>query len=371
MNKDINKLAMFLKEKGFVYPGSSIYGGLANSWDYGPLGALLKENLKREWTNFFIKQQPNNFLLDSSILLNRKVWKASGHEDKFNDPLIDCKHCKTRYRADHLLEDINVNPAGKTNEQLTELIAQHKILCPKCETKTNWTEVRNFELMFKAEMSKNEKESDFTYLRPETAQGVFINFTNVVNSLNPKIPFAIGQIGKAFRNEITPGNFIFRTKEFEQMEYELFVKPSEADHEYEKTVKLIDHFIFDLLKINKTNIRKKDIAKDELAHYSSRTIDYEYQFPFGWKELLGFANRTDFDLKTHEKFSSEKLSYRDHITNEKYIPYILEASFGVERLMLALLSEAYFNETLESERQVLKLPFELAPYKLAIASLSS
>ncbi len=363
--KDNKEIISFLKVKGFVFPGSEIYGGLANSWDYGPLGALLKDNIKNLWKSFFIDQQPNTFHFDSSIMLNKKVWEVSGHLAKFVDPMIDCKECKIRYRADFFIEEhFEKNPDSMSFEEMSELI--HSMDCPSCK-KNNWTDVRIFNLMFKFDNSKLG-EGDEIYLRPETAQGIFINFLNIINSINPKLPFGIGQVGKAFRNEVTPGNFIFRTKEFEQLELEYFTTKNGEEVAFDHYIGLIDIFL-EKVGLSKNNFRKQDIAKESLAHYSSRTIDYEYNFPFGWGELLGLANRRQFDLSIH---SGSKLGMRDSQTNEFIVPSVIETSFGVERLFYAIISEAYTKEDVDGEeRIVLKLPFKIAPYKAAVTPLTN
>ena len=367
--KDIKEVISYLKDKGFIYAGSSIYGGLANSWDFGPLGTMLKDNIKNTWKNFFIDSDENIFHLDSGIILNPKVWEASGHISKFNDPMIDCKECKNRFRADHLIKEVkNIDAENWTFEEQTNLI-QNEINCPVCK-KQNWTEARAFELMFKTSGSKSNDE-DILYLRPETAQGVFINFKNVIDTMNAKIPFGIGQVGKAFRNEVTPGNFIFRTKEFEQLELEFFTNPSNADDIFNVYLEKIDKFL-SLMGLDSKNLKKEEVEKESLAHYSKRTIDYEYNFPFGYGELLGIANRGDFDLKNHTNASDESLEYHDQVNNEKYIPHVVETSMGVERLFLAIVSELLLTEKNEDgERDVLKLPFKLCPYKISIMPLTN
>lgn len=367
--KDTKEIISHLKDKGFVYPGSSIYGGLANSWDYGPLGTMLKSNIKDLWKSIFIDRQENVYHLDTSIILNPNVWKASGHVGKFNDPMIDCKTNKERFRADHLIEEnLKINADNMSFEEQTKLIHEN-IDCPSCGAR-NWTDVRAFELMFKTSGSKTGDEKDF-YLRPETAQGVFINFKNVVNTVNAKIPFGIGQVGKAFRNEVTPGNFIFRTKEFEQLELEFFTKEEQSNEWFDFYLEKIDLFL-SKLGLNSDRIKKYDVPKDSLAHYSSKTIDYEYKFPFGWGEILGLANRGNFDLTNHQQESNEKMEYNDQSLNEKYIPHIIETSMGVERLFFAIASDLFVSEKVsDDERDVFKLPFKLAPYKLSIMPLTN
>lgn len=369
--KDTKDIIAHLKEKGFVYSGSSIYGGLANSWDFGPLGTMLKNNIKDSWKKFFIDQEfeADIYHFDSSIILNPNVWEISGHVGKFNDPMIDCKSCKGRFRADHLIEDnLKINADNLSFEEQTNKIHEN-ISCSTCGEK-NWTDVRAFELMFKTSSSKTS-DDDILYLRPETAQGVFINFKNVVDTLNAKVPFGIGQVGKAFRNEVTPGNFIFRTKEFEQLELEFFTKGDDSNHWFEFFLKRINEFLLSL-GLKKENFREYEVPDDSLAHYSSRTVDFEYNFSFGWGELLGLANRGDYDLTNHTNGSNENLEYNDQANGQKYIPHIVETSMGVERLLFAIVSEALVTEGLEDgEREVLKLPFNLAPYKIAVMPLTN
>ncbi len=358
----INSFINFLKEKGFIYSGSEIYGGLSNTWDYGPLGSLLKKNLKDLWINSFIFQQKNNFLLDSSIMLNNKVWEASGHVEKFNDPLIDCKKCKSRFRADHLVEENTQVKTGNLSIKEMETIIKDKISCPKCQS-NNWTDVREFKLMF--ETSNSKTKSDLIYLRPETAQGVFINFNNYKNGKFGKLPFGIGQIGKAFRNEITPGNFIFRTKEFEQMELEYYFHDLGNGNDYfEEYVSIVEKFL-KKVGIADKNFRLFEVPKDELAHYSKRTIDFEYNFPFGWGELLGIANRGNFDLTNHSQHSQEKLNYRLE-DGEVIIPSVIETSIGVERLLFSILWEAWTNKT----ENYFPIPQEIVPYKMVFLPLT-
>lgn len=362
--KNVKEIISHLKDKGFVYAGSSIYGGLANSWDFGPLGSILKDNIKNEWKKFFVDQEMNTFHLDSGIILNPKVWEASGHVGKFNDPMIDCKECKTRYRADHLIEENkNINADNLSFEEQTKII-HDDIDCPSCG-KNNWTDVRSFELMFKTSGSKTDGE-DNLYLRPETAQGVFINFKNVVDTINPKLPFGIGQVGKAFRNEVTPGNFIFRTKEFEQLELEFFLHSSESDKWFEYFVNKINSFLTKRLGMDKDNIIEYNVPKDSLAHYSKRTIDFEYKFPFGNGELLGLADRGSFDLTNHN------LEFNDQSKNEKYTPDVIETSMGVERLLFAISCEFLVDEDIDGDvRTVFKLPYNLSPYKIAVMPLTN
>ena len=372
--KSFNEVVAHMKNSGFVYQGSEIYGGLANTWDFGPLGIELKNNIKNAWWKRFIQEDPNNCGLQSAILMNPNVWVASGHVGGFSDPLMDCKECKSRHRADQLIEEATnheVSCGGWTNEEMETYIKEHDICCPKCGAK-NFTEIRQFNLMFKTFQGVLEDAKSTIYLRPETAQGIFVNFKNVQRSMRKKLPFGIGQIGKSFRNEITPGNFIFRTREFEQMELEFFCKPgTELDwFDYYRTncVKFLKD-----LGLKEENIRLRDHDPEELAHYSNATTDIEYMFgdPIDWGELWGIASRTDFDLKAHQETSKQSMEYFDQETNEKYIPYVIEPSVGVERLILAVMCEAYTVEQLEKEeRTVLKLHPYLAPYKVAILPLT-
>ena len=371
---DFNEVVNHMKTSGFVYQGSEIYGGLANTWDFGPLGVELKQNIKNAWWKRFIQEDPNNVGIQSAILMNPNVWVASGHVGGFSDPLMDCKECKSRFRADQLIEEAThneVSPNGWSNEEMENYIREHEIACPKCGAK-NFTDIRQFNLMFKTFQGVLEDAKSTIYLRPETAQGIFVNFKNVQRTMRKKLPFGIGQIGKSFRNEITPGNFIFRTREFEQMELEFFCKPG-TDLDWFKTYcNSCVQFLKDL-GLDEQNIRLREHAKEELAHYSNGTSDIEYNFadPIGWGELWGIADRTDFDLKAHQTTSKQSLEYFDPETNEKYIPYVIEPSVGVERLLLALMCEAYTVEELERDtRVVLKLHPYLAPYKVAVLPLS-
>lgn len=363
-----------LKNTGFVYQSSEIYNGLSNSWDYGPLGVLLKNNLKKLWWKHFVTKQHNVVGLDSSIIINPNVWKASGHLDNFSDPLIDCKECKSRFRADKLVEEftkISVNEST-TNEEFQKILESEKISCPKCK-KRNWTDIRSFNLMFKTFQGVVENSTSELYLRPETAQGIFINFKNVQRTSRQKIPFGIAQIGKSFRNEITPGNFIFRTREFEQMEIEFFIHPSDYEKEFNKYENKIKDFLINECWLKESNLNIYNHSKEELSHYSEKTIDFEYNFVHGKSELWGLAYRTNFDLTTHAEHSKKDLSYLDPITNEKYIPHVIEPSVGLERLMYAILTEAYEEQTLEdeSERTVLKLPYSLTPFKACVIPLTN
>ena len=351
-----------------------IYGGLANTWDFGPLGIELKNNIKNAWWKRFIQEDPNNVGLQSAILMNPNVWVASGHVGGFSDPLMDCKECKSRFRADQLIEEATnheVNCSKMTNEEMEDYIANHDIVCPKCGAK-NFTGIRQFNLMFKTFQGVLEDAKSTIYLRPETAQGIFVNFKNVQRTMRKKLPFGIGQIGKSFRNEITPGNFIFRTREFEQMELEFFCKPGTDLEWFEYYCNACVQFLKDL-GLSEENIRLRAHDPEELAHYSNGTSDIEYNFsePIGWGELWGIADRTDFDLKAHQTTSKQSLEYFDQETNSKYIPYVIEPSVGVERLILAVMCEAYEMQQLENdERLVLHLHPYLAPYKVAVLPLS-
>lgn len=359
------------KQYGFIFQGSEIYGGLANTWDFGPLGALLKDNVKRAWLKKFVQEDPNNVGLDSAILMNPKTWEASGHLKTFADPLIDCKECKTRHRADNLINDFTNSNAGDSmsNEEMMKFITENKVPCPKCG-KSNFTDIRQFNLMFKTFQGVTEDAKATIYLRPETAQGIFVNFLNVQRSMRLKVPFGIGQVGKSFRNEITPGNFIFRVREFEQMELEFFCKPG-TELEWHKYYKDYCFNYLLSLGINKDKLRMRDHSKEELCFYSNATTDIEYEFPFGWGELWGIASRTDYDLTQHQTVSGQNMSYLDPETNEKYIPYVIEPSVGVERTVLTVLCDAYEKETLEdgSEREVMHFHPFLAPYKVAVLPL--
>ncbi|ACD24190.1 MULTISPECIES: glycine--tRNA ligase [Clostridium] len=377
VEKTMDKIVALCKNRGFVFPGSDIYGGLANSWDYGPLGVEFKNNVKKAWWKKFVQESPYNVGLDSAILMNSDVWVASGHVGGFSDPLMDCKECKARFRADKIVEDhMTENGAevasadGWTNEQLKEYIESNNIVCPKCG-KMNYTDIRKFNLMFKTFQGVTEDAKSEIYLRPETAQGIFVNFKAVQRSSRKKVPFGIAQIGKSFRNEITPGNFTFRTREFEQMELEFFCKPG-TDLEWHKYWK--DYCWNFLLNLNvKTeNLRMRDHGEEELSFYSNATSDIEYLFPFGWGELWGIADRTDYDLKKHQEHSGQDLNYLDQTNNEKYIPYVIEPSLGADRVTLAFLIEAYDEEELDGgdSRTVLHLHPALAPFKAAILPLS-
>ena len=374
--KTMEKIVSLCKTRGFIFAGSEIYGGLANTWDYGPLGVELKNNIKDAWWKKFIQETPNNVGLDSAILMNPKTWEASGHLGGFSDPLMDCKKCKARFRADHLIEE-RLESDGKSqnveswsNEKMEDFITENEIKCPECGA-LDYTNIRQFNLMFKTFQGVTEDSQAEIFLRPETAQGIFVNFKLVARSSRKKIPFGIGQIGKSFRNEITPGNFIFRTREFEQMELEFFCKPGEDDEWFSYWRDFCKDWLLNL-NISQDNITLRDHDKEELSHYSKATTDIEYKFPFGWGELWGIANRTDFDLKKHMEVSGSDLQYQDPVTNEKYIPYCIEPSLGADRVTLAFLTEAYTEEKLEdgTERLVMKFHPALAPFKAAIFPLS-
>ena len=377
VEKTMDKIVALCKSRGFVFPGSDIYGGLANSWDYGPLGVEFKNNVKKAWWKKFVQESPYNVGVDCAILMNPQVWVASGHVGGFSDPLMDCKECKARFRADKLVEDhMTENGAevasadGWTNEQLMDYITNNNIVCPKCG-KLNYTEIRKFNLMFKTFQGITEDSSSEIYLRPETAQGIFVNFKNVPRSSRKKVPFGIAQIGKSFRNEITPGNFTFRTREFEQMELEFFCKPG-TDLEWFGYWKDYCWNFLMSLGVNKENLRIRDHGQEELSFYSNATSDIEYLFPFGWGELWGIADRTDYDLNKHAEHSGTDMTYMDPTTNEKYVPYVIEPSLGADRVTLAFLIDAYDEEELEGGdvRTVLHLHPALAPYKAAVLPLS-
>ena len=367
----IEKIVSLCKQRGIVFQGSGIYGGLANSWDYGPVGAELKNNIKNLWWKDFVQRQKNIVGLDSSVLMNPQVWEASGHLSNFSDPLVDCKNCKHRFRADHLLENsLKKNDVELQNsmKEIDKLIQEKNPACPHCGTKGNFSDTRQFNLMFQTEQGVTSDTSDTIYLRPETAQGIFINFKNIATTSRQKLPFGIAQIGKSFRNEITPGNFIFRTREFEQMELEFFCDAKNSLQEFKNWQKFCEEW---LLKVGfqKELFRWREHSKDELSHYSKATSDLEFDFPFGWSELWGLAHRGNYDLQQHQEHSGKDLSYTNE--TEKLLPDCIEPSLGVDRLFLALLCNGYKEEKLETEtRTVLKLIPELAPIKVAILPLS-
>ena len=368
--KTMEKIIALCKDRGFVYPGSEIYGGLANTWDYGPLGVEFKNNVKAAWRKKFIQESPYNVGLDAAILMNPETWVASGHVGGFSDPLMDCKDCKSRHRADKLIEETGVECAGWSNKQMYDYIVEHHIKCPVCGGE-NFTEIRQFNLMFKTYQGVTEDSQNEIYLRPETAQGIFVNFSNIQRTTRRKLPFGVGQIGKSFRNEITPGNFTFRTREFEQMELEFFIKPGTNMEWFNYWRAYCRDFLLSL-GMKEENMRLRDHSKEELSHYSSATTDIEYMFPFGWGELWGIADRGNFDLTQHSKHCGKPIEYFDPETNEKYIPHVIEPSLGADRVALALLVEAYDEEKIDDKdtRVVLHLHPALAPYKAAILPLS-
>ena len=377
MRYTMDAIVGLCKNRGFIFPGSEIYGGLANSWDYGPLGVEFKNNVKKAWWKKFVQESPYNVGMDAAILMNPQVWVASGHVGGFSDPLMDCKACKARFRADKLIEDYaaengltDVRPDGWTNQQMEAFIQEKGIVCPECG-KAEFTSIQKFNLMFKTFQGVTEDSSSEIYLRPETAQGIFVNFKNVQRTTRRKLPFGIAQIGKSFRNEITPGNFIFRTREFEQMELEFFCKPGTDLEWYEYWKKYCHDFLI-ALGMKEESIRLREHEKAELSHYSNGTTDIEFLFPFGWGELWGVADRTDFDLKAHATHSGENFEYQDPFTGEKFVPYCIEPSLGADRVGLAFLCNAYDEEELEGgdKRTVLRLHPALAPYKAAVLPLS-
>ena len=374
----MDKLIALCKGRGFIYAGSEIYDGLANSWDYGPLGVELKNNIKKFWWQRFITENKYNVGLDSAILMNPRVWKASGHLGGFSDPLMDCKSCKTRFRADKLIEDyvadnkLDIDIAGweTDNAKMEKFIADNHIKCPHCG-KSDFTPIRKFNLMFKTFMGVTEESTNTIYLRPETAQGIFVNFKNILRTTRSKMPMGVGQIGKSFRNEITPGNFIFRMREFEQMELEFFCEPGTDLEWFDYWRSFCKQWLLDA-GIDESNLRLRDHSPEELCFYSKATTDFEFLFPFGWGELWGVADRTDYDLNQHAKEAKEELMYLDPVTNQKYVPYVVEPSLGVDRMFLATMCNAYHEEVVGEgdTRVVLKLAPHLAPYKVAILPLS-
>ena len=368
--KTMEKIVNLCKGRGFIFAGSEIYGGLANTWDYGPLGVELKNNVKRAWWKKFVQESPTNVGLDAAILMNPQVWVASGHVGGFSDPLMDCKDCKTRHRADKLIEDAGGDANGMTFEQMSAYIKEHGITCPNCGS-ANFTDIRKFNLMFKTFQGVTEDSKNEIYLRPETAQGIFVNFANIQRTSRKKVPFGVAQVGKSFRNEITPGQFIFRVREFEQMELEFFCKPGTDLEWFQYWRSYCKNFLLSL-GLKEENIRLRDHSPEELCFYSKATTDFEFMFPFGWGELWGVADRTDYDLTQHQKTSGKSLEYFDPETNEKYIPYVIEPSLGVERLFLAVVCDAYDEEQLEdgTSRTVMHLHPALAPVKAAVLPLS-
>ena len=378
--KTMDKIVALSKNRGFVFPGSEIYGGLANTWDYGPLGAELKNNIKRAWWKKFVQQNPYNVGLDAAILMNPQTWVASGHLGGFSDPLMDCRECKERFRADKLIEDWNTENGKEldkpidafTQAEMKDYIEENNIPCPSCG-KHNFTDIRQFNLMFKTFQGVTEDAKNTVYLRPETAQGIFVNFPSVQRTTRKKVPFGIGQIGKSFRNEITPGNFIFRVREFEQMELEFFCKPGTDLEWFEYWRSFCRNWLLSL-GMCEENLRLRDHSPEELCFYSKATTDFEFMFPFGWGELWGVADRTDYDLTQHQNTSGKDLSYFDPETSDRYIPYVIEPSLGVERSFLAFLVDAYDEEVIDAEkndtRVVLHFHPALAPYKAAVLPLS-
>ena len=370
MKATMDKLVNLCKGRGIVFPGSEIYGGMGNTWDYGPIGVEIKNNIKRAWWKRFVQESDNSYGIDAAILMNSRVWDASGHTTSFSDPKMDCKFCKTRHRADNLIEAHSkgkVNPDTMTNEEMETYIREHHVTCPKCG-KSDFTPIRTFNLMFETSRGVTEEGQNTIYLRPETAQGEFVNFLNVQRTTRAKVPFGIGQIGKAFRNEITPGNFIFRTIEFEQMEHQWFCKKGTDGEYYDYFKKAAWDFLLDL-GFDPEHLRYKD--HDKLAHYAKAACDIQYLFPIGWSELNGIHNRTDYDLSRHAEFSGKNMEYTDPVTGEKYIPYVIEYSIGADRLMLAVLTEAYDEETLDNgeTRVVMRFHPSIAAYKVAILPL--
>ena len=371
--KTMEKIVALCKSRGFVYPGSEIYGGLSNSWDYGPLGVEFKNNVKRAWWKKFVQESPTNVGLDAAILMNPEVWVASGHVGGFSDPLMDCRDCKTRHRADKLIEDFTGEPVdGWSNQQMMDFIKEHDIKCPNCGS-SNFTDIRQFNLMFKTFQGVTEDAKNELYLRPETAQGIFVNFNNIQRTTRKKVPFGVCQVGKSFRNEITPGNFIFRIREFEQMECEFFCKPGTDLEWFEYWRGFCRDWLLSL-GMTEENMRLRDHAKEELSFYSKATTDIEYLFPFGWGELWGIADRTDYDLKQHQEHSGKSLEYFDQEANERYIPYVVEPSLGADRVTLAFLCDAYDEEVVDAEKKdtrvVMHLHPALAPFKAAVLPLS-
>jgi glycyl-tRNA synthetase len=374
----MEKIVALSKRRGFVFPGSDIYGGLANTWDYGPLGVELKNNIKQLWWKTFVHKRPDMVGLDAGILMNPKVWEASGHVVNFNDPLVDCKTCKSRFRADHLLEDkLGIaDAATKTPDEMSAILRNANLACPHCGNRT-LTDARQFNMMFSTTIGPVSETGTQVYLRPETAQGIFVQYKNILASSRVKLPFGVGQIGKAFRNEITPGNFVFRVLEFEQMEIEYFIKPGEGEGHFDAWIEGMWSWVR-LLGLTEDRVRVREHDQAELSHYSDRTVDFEYDFPgsMGWKELYGLANRTDFDLRSHQESSGVDLTYFDQAENSRYLPHVIEPTFGVERSFLTVLIDAYDEEqTVDvngkaDTRVVLRLAPRIAPYKAAILPLA-
>lgn len=374
----MEKIVALSKRRGFVYPGSDIYGGLANTWDFGPLGVELRNNIKQLWWKTFVHKRRDMVGLDAGILMHPRVWEASGHVVNFNDPLVDCKTCKARFRADHLLEEkLGITDAeGKSPEKMSAILHEHNVPCPNCGNRT-LTDARQFNMMFNTTIGPVSESATKVYLRPETAQGIFVQYKNITNTQRVKLPFGVGQVGKAFRNEITPGNFVFRVLEFEQMEIEYFVKPDDAPAAFDRWLADMEAWI-ELIGLDPAHVRTREHDASELSHYSDRTVDFEYKFPgsMGWKELYGLANRTDFDLRSHQETSGEDLRYFDQAANDRYLPYVIEPTFGVDRTFLTVLLDAYDEEeTVDvngkaDTRTVLRIAPRLAPYKAAVLPLA-
>ena len=369
----LDQIVSLCKRRGFVFPGSEIYGGLANSWDYGPVGAILKENIRHWWMERFVTSRRDMVFIDSAIMMNPDVWRASGHVDNFNDAMVDCKECKGRFRADHLVEDKHpdMKVDGKSPEELSAIIKEKDIACPRCGNKGTFTGARIFNLLFQTSLGTTEGDDRDVYLRGEIAQAMFVNFKNVVTTSRKRIPFGIASIGKAFRNEITPGNFIFRTLEFDLMEFEYFIKEEEWEKWFDYWLTEEQNWLKEI-GINPKKLRIREHTADELSHYSKKTADVEYETPFGWKELFGCAYRTDFDLKNHMEKSGQDLQYADPETNEKFVPHVIEPTFGLTRLTLMVLLDAYDEEELENgeTRTVLHLHPRIAPVQVAVLPLS-
>ncbi len=374
-NVSMETLVSLAKRRGFVFPGSEIYGGLANTWDFGPLGVELRNNIKQAWWQTFVHGRRDIVGLDGSIIMHPRVWEASGHVDEFSDPMIDCRECRGRFRADTLVEEaLGISVEGMPAAEIDRLIATSQAVCPTCG-RQDWTPVRAFNMMFRTQIGPVDETATTVYLRPETAQSIFMQYKNILQSTRQKVPFGIAQIGKAFRNEITPGNFIFRVLELEQMEIEYFIRPEEWEASFEAWIEAQQNFLYSL-GINPEHLRRREHTAEELSHYSRRTMDFEYLFPFGWKELTGLAYRTDFDLRRHQEVSGVDMSYFDQATGEHFIPHVIEPTMGVERLVLMVLLDAYAEETTTdakgevASRVVLRLNPKIAPYKVAVLPLS-
>lgn len=372
---NMDTLVSLCKRRGFVFPGSDIYGGLANTWDFGPLGVELRNNIKQAWWRTFVHHRHDISGIDGGILMNPRVWEASGHVDEFNDPMIDCRECRGRFRADTLVEEaLNTSVEGMPSKEIDKVIAESKVACPTCG-KHNWTPVRAFNMMFRTQIGAVDETATTVYLRPETAQSIFMQYKNVMQASRHKVPFGIAQIGKAFRNEITPGNFIFRVLELEQMEIEYFIREDAWQSSFDEWLDAQQAFLYSL-GIEPAHLRRREHTDDELSHYSRRTVDYEYRFPFGWKELTGLAYRYDFDLQRHQEASGVDLTYFDQATSEHFLPHVIEPTMGVERLLLMVLLDAYQEETTtdakgnEASRVVLRFDPKLAPYTVAVLPLS-